>query len=156
MYFIVAGYFSSFQFECITNSAHQGMFLCTSFGDDFIFVYFCPVLVVNLVSLLVNDNRPNCDQWSFLSALLLWVFHPSHHILAVNLGNLRVIPDTSWLTPCFFFLLSPWFCTITKPCHLCLDLLGSTWYHFYIHSSSLDISSLLSNLLKCKLYHFSQ
>ena len=30
------------------------------FGDDFIFVYFCPVLVVNLASLLVN--RPNCDQ----------------------------------------------------------------------------------------------
>lgn len=32
------------------------------FGDDFIFVYFSPVLVVNLVSLLVKDNRPNCDQ----------------------------------------------------------------------------------------------
>ena len=32
------------------------------FGDDFIFLYFCPVLVINLASLLVNDNRPNCDQ----------------------------------------------------------------------------------------------
>ena len=49
------------------------------FADDFFVLYFHPVLVINLASLPVNYNRPNCDLssqlWSSEFFLHLIPFH---------------------------------------------------------------------------------
>lgn len=62
------------------------------FGDDFLFLYLHPVLVVNLASLLVNYNKPD-SNFHLIFAPLGFSFISSRFI--ARSGNLRIIPDTS-------------------------------------------------------------